>query len=151
MPSQGQGTLRVYIECAEREVDIDDCESASRELSAMLDVEDLVSGHYVLEVSSPGLDRPLFTIEQFARFVGSEVKLVLSAPRDGRRRFRGRIEGVEESDILMQLDDGNALRVEHAALESARIVPDWVALGLAPAPKPGGGNGGGRKQRKKTG
>lgn len=149
MPSQGQGTLRVYIEAAEREVDIDDCESASRELSAMLDVEDPIAGHYVLEVSSPGIDRPLFTAEQFARFAGSEVKLVLSAPLDGRRRFRGRIESVDGQDIVMELDDGKPLRVEHAAVESARIVPDWAALGLAPSPKPGSGNGGGRKHRKK--
>lgn len=145
LPSQGQGTLRVYIETPEREVDIDDCEAASRELSAVLDVEDPIQGHYVLEVSSPGLDRPLFTAEQFARFAGEEVKLVLTAPLDGRRRFRGRIDGVEDTLIRLTLDDGNPVAFEHAAVESARLVPDWVALGLAPSPKPGGGGKRGKK------
>ncbi len=147
LPSQGQGMLRVYIESPEREVDIDDCEAASRELSAMLDVEDPVSGRYVLEVSSPGLDRPLFTIEQFRRFDGEEVKVVLSAPMDGRRRFRGRLKGVDDNTIHMELDDGTTVDIEHVAVESARIVPDWVALGLAPAPKPGGAD----KRKKKSG
>ncbi len=150
MPAPGQGVLRVYIESPEREVGIDDCEAASRELSATLDVADPIPGHYTLEVSSPGLDRPLFTVEQFARFIGSEVKLVLSAPLDGRRRFRGRIAAVEGDAIRLQLDDGGELRIGHASVESARIVPDWQALGLTPAPKPGGGKTGGRKRRRKT-
>lgn len=140
LPSQGQSTLRVYIEKPELEVDIDDCEAASRELSAMLDVDDPIPGHYVLEVSSPGIDRPLFTAEQFERFVGEEVKLVLTAPMDGRRRFRGRLTAVQDQVIHMQLDDGKEVDFEHAAVESARLVPDWVALGVDPAPKPGGGN-----------
>lgn len=145
LPSQGQGTLRVYIEKPDQEVDIDDCEAASRELSAMLDVEDPIPGHYVLEVSSPGIDRPLFTVEQFERFVGEEVKLVLTAPQDGRRRFRGHLTAVESQVIHMRLDDGKDVAFEHAAVESARLVPDWVALGLAPAPKPGGGGKRGKK------
>ncbi|HEX7341561.1 MAG TPA: ribosome maturation factor RimP [Rhodanobacteraceae bacterium] len=150
MPAQGQGTLRVYIENPEREVGIDDCEAASRELSALLDVEDPISGHYTLEVSSPGLDRPLFAVEQFERFAGQEVKVVLGAPVDGRRRFRGRIDHVDGATIHLVLDDGQAFSIEHAAVESARIVPDWVALGLAPSPKPGSGAGDGSKRRKKT-
>lgn len=145
LPSQGQSTLRVYIESPEREVDIEDCEAASRELSAMLDVEDPIQGHYLLEVSSPGLDRPLFTAEQFARFVGEEVKVVLSAPLDGRRRFRGRLEGVEGTRVRLRMDDGSEVAFEHAAVESARLVPDWVALGLAPQPKPGSGGKRGKK------
>ncbi|MGN6706608.1 MAG: ribosome maturation factor RimP, partial [Rhodanobacter sp.] len=81
-PSQGQSTLRVYLDIPggaaaadgeRREVGIEDCEAASRELSALLDVEDPIPGHYVLEVSSPGLDRPLFTAAQFARVAGQEV------------------------------------------------------------------------------
>jgi ribosome maturation factor RimP len=147
MPSQGQGTLRVYVESSEREVDIDDCEAASRELSALLDVEDPISGHYVLEVSSPGLDRPLFTLEQFERFVGDQVKLVLSVPIDGRRRFAGRLVAVEGQTIRLRLDDGNDVAFEHDAVESARLVPDWDALGLTPAPKPSGTG----KRRKKSG
>lgn len=147
LPALAQGTVRVYIETPDREVDIDDCEAASRELSAMLDVEDLIKSRYVLEVSSPGIDRPLFTAEQFARFMGEEVKVLLSAPLDGRRRFRGRVTGVEDALIRLELDDGTDVAFEHAAVESARIVPDWVALGIEPAPKPGGGG----KRKKKSG
>lgn len=151
LPAQGQGTLRVYIESSEREINVDDCEAASRELSALLDVEDPIPGHYALEVSSPGLDRPLFTPAQFERFVGSQIKLTLSVPVDGRRRFRGHIRSVEGQFIRLELEDGTPFEVEHVAVESARIVPDWVALGLAPAPRPQAGKNGGPKRRKKTG
>ncbi len=139
LPGRAQGTLRVYIEHTGREVGIDDCEAASRELSAMLDVDDPIQGRYVLEVSSPGLDRPLFTIEQFNRFVGSEVKVVLSLPMDGRRRFRGRLASVDDAGVRLALDDGREVGFAHASVESAHLVPDWEALGMAPSPKPHGG------------
>jgi ribosome maturation factor RimP len=140
-PSAGQGTLRVYIEAADREVTVDDCEAASRELSAMLDVEDPIPGHYVLEVSSPGIDRPLFTAQQFARFSGQQAKVTLRAPIDGRRRLRGRIASVDGERIVMELEGGVSSTFDHAAVESARLVPDWVALGYAPTPKLGGKHG----------
>ncbi|MEW9624778.1 ribosome maturation factor RimP [Rhodanobacter geophilus] len=142
-PSQGQSTLRVYLDLPEgaadgerREVGIEDCEAASRELSALLDVEDPVPGHYVLEVSSPGLDRPLFTAAQFARVVGQEVKLLLRVPLEGRRRLRGKLLAVEGERISLEAED-RVFALEHAQVESARVVPDWVALGYAPKPKPG--------------
>lgn len=148
LPAQGQGTLRVYIERTDNEVDIDDCEAASRELSALLDVEDLIQGHYVLEVSSPGLDRPLFTVAQFERFVGEKAKIVLAAARDGRRRFSGRLTDVDGTRIGMHVDDGTEVAIDHAEIESAHLVPDWDALGLTPSPKPGGG---GKRRKKKSG
>ena len=89
----GGGLLRVYIDSLDHEGDaanavgVDDCEAASREISALLDVEDPIPGHYVLEVSSPGIERPLFTAAQFARFLGQEAKVTLKLPRDGRRRL----------------------------------------------------------------
>jgi ribosome maturation factor RimP len=144
-PSHGQSTLRVYLDLLDkttgdgerREVGIEDCESASRELSAMLDVEDPIPGHYVLEVSSPGLDRPLFTAEQFARVDGQEVKLLLKAPLEGRRRLRGKLVSVEGEHIVLEAE-GKTFEFDHALVESARVVPDWVALGYAPQPKRGG-------------
>ncbi|WP_426689145.1 ribosome maturation factor RimP [Rhodanobacter ginsengiterrae] len=144
-PSSGQSTLRVYVDLLNkdagdgerREVGIEDCETASRELSALLDVEDPVPGHYVLEVSSPGLDRPLFTAEQFARVDGQEVKLLLKAPLEGRRRLRGKLVSVEGEHIVLEAE-GKTFELEHSLVESARVVPDWVALGYAPQPKPGG-------------
>jgi ribosome maturation factor RimP len=148
-PSHGQSTLRVYLDLLDkgepdkgnegerREVGIEDCESASRELSALLDVEDPIPGHYVLEVSSPGIDRPLFTAEQFARVSGQEVKLLLKAPLEGRRRLRGKLVSVEGERIALEAE-GKTFEFEHALVESARVVPDWVALGYAPQPKRGG-------------
>ena len=80
--------LRIYIE-REEGVTIEDCEKVSRQISALLDVEDPIAGEYTLEVSSPGMDRPLFTIEQYSQFIGSEVELKLRRPLDGRRKFKG--------------------------------------------------------------
>jgi ribosome maturation factor RimP len=145
-PSHGQSTLRVYLDLPDRtepvegeerrEVGIEDCESASRELSAMLDVEDPVPGHYVLEVSSPGIDRPLFNAEQCARVVGQEVKWLLKSPHEGRRRLRGKLVSVDGDRIIIEAE-GRTFEFDHAQVESARVVPDWVALGYAPQPKPG--------------
>lgn len=141
-PGQGQSTLRVYLDvpagAAEgREVSLDDCEAASRELSALLDVEDPIPGHYVLEVSSPGIDRPLFTAAHFARATGQEVKVLLKAPIDGRRRLRGKVTAVDGERIALEAE-GKSYAFEHSAVESARVVPDWAALGYVPQPKPGG-------------
>ena len=145
-PSHGQSTLRVYLDLLDksgtgegerREVGIEDCESASRELSALLDVEDPIPGHYVLEVSSPGIDRPLFTAAQFAQVSGQEVKLLLKASLEGRRRLRGKLVLVDGERITLEAE-GKTFEFEHALVESARVVPDWVALGYAPQPKRGG-------------
>ena len=150
LPSGGQSTLRVYLDvvAAERErreaaelpaeVNVDDCEAASREFSAYLDVEDPIPGNYVLEVSSPGIDRPLFTSEQFARVTGEEVKVLLKAPIEGRRRLKGNVVEVNGEHIVVEGEAGR-FEFEHADVESARVVPDWVALGYAPQPKPAGG------------
>ncbi len=140
-PSQGQSTLRIYLDVLDqggesREVGLDDCETASRELSALLDVEDPIPGHYVLEVSSPGIDRPLFTAAQFAKVTGAEVKVLLKAPLEGRRRMRGKVVSVEGERISLE-GEGKTFEFEHDAVESARVVPDWVALGYVPQPKPG--------------
>jgi ribosome maturation factor RimP len=139
-PSQGQSTLRVYLDVLDRadgrEVTLDDCEAASRELSALLDVEDPIPGHYVLEVSSPGIDRPLFTAEQFARVVGQEVKVLLKAPIEGRRRLRGKLAAVDGEQLTFEAE-GKTFEFGHDAVESARVVPDWAALGYVPQPKPG--------------
>ena len=153
LPGQGQSTLRVYVDLLDdvapaapsandgdatpRAVSVDQCESASRELSALLDVDDPIPGHYALEVSSPGIDRPLFTAAQFARVVGQEVKLLFGAPVDGRRRIRGKVASVAGEKISLDAE-GKIWQFDHAQVETARVVPDWVALGYAPQPKLGG-------------
>ncbi len=152
----GGGLLRVYIDSLRHEgdaanaVSVDDCEAASREISALLDVDDPIPGHYVLEVSSPGIERPLFNAEQFARFLGSEAKVTLKLPRDGRRRMRGKIVAVEGNRIEMDVD-GTRIDVAEDEFESAQLVPDWDALGYAPKPKPGKGADGatGKKPRRR--
>ncbi len=140
-----RGTLRVYIEAAGREVDLDDCERASHALSAFLDTEDPIAGAYVLEVSSPGIDRPIFTAGQFARHLGAEVRVTLKLPIQGRRRFRGRIHSVASARITIDAE-GTTTEFDIADVEAARLVPDWSALGLAPQPKPGAGSGRGGKR-----
>lgn len=161
LPSPGGAVLRLYIDIpasaevagvegeAPRMVGIEDCEAVSREVSAQLDVEDPISGHYTLEVSSPGVDRPLFTAAQFARFLGEEAKVVLQLPQDGRRRFQGRIAAVDGERIDFDVDakpEPQRVSVEMGNIEKARLVPDWVALGFAPS-KPGKKPAGGGKAK----
>jgi ribosome maturation factor RimP len=115
--------LRVYIDI-ERGVLLDDCEAVSRQLSAVLDVEDPISGEYALEVSSPGLDRPLFELAHFCRFEGQTAKVTLMRPIDGRRRFKGIIEAVAGEEIKM-LVDGEVVVLPFSDIEGARLVPDF--------------------------
>ena len=116
-------------------VSIEDCEAVSREVSAQLDVEDPISGNYTLEVSSPGIDRPLFTLDHFKRFVGETAKVTLKLPQEGRRRLTGVIAAIEGDDVTF-LVDGVEFVAAIDNIDKARLVPDWAALGLAPE-KPG--------------
>ena len=95
--------LRIYIE-REAGVAIEDCEQVSKQVSALLDVEDPIAGEYTLEVSSPGLERPLFSARQFSQYIGSEVKLRLHSPIQGRLKFKGKIVVVEGDSIRLQAD-----------------------------------------------
>lgn len=144
----GGAILRLYIdvpeaEAGERQVTIDDCELVSREVSAQLDVEDPIPGNYTLEVSSPGIDRPLFTPAQFARFAGQQARVGLKLPQDGRRRLQGTIVSAGEGGIVFEVD-GREVTVAFDNIERARLVPDWAALGLAPAKEARKGRPGGR-------
>lgn len=96
--------LRVYIDSDEG-VTIDDCEKVSRQISAILDVEDPIAGEYTLEVSSPGLDRPLFAAEQYAAYVGEVINVRLSSPVDGRRKFKGVLNSADPKTIVMTVDN----------------------------------------------
>src|SRR3546814_13915531 len=111
-----------------RLVGIEDCEAVSREVSAKLDVEDLISGNYTLEVSSPGVDRPLFAAEQFARFIGERAKVGLKLPQDGRRRLQGVLPAVDGERIAFDVD-GTPVEVGFANPHKARQGTDWVAVG----------------------
>ena len=96
---------------AEESVSVDDCANVSRDLSAILDVEDVVPTAYTLEVSSPGLDRPLRGADDYQRFAGRRAKLVMRERIDGQGFFKGRLGGVDGSDVLIEAEDGRTHRV----------------------------------------
>lgn len=115
-------TLRVYLDGPDG-VTLDDCSAVSRQLSAILDVEDPLAGRYALEVSSPGLDRPLTKPVHFRRFVGHKVKIQLTSARDGRRRFSGTLQSADEERLALTVD-GTTVEVPYADIEKARLVPE---------------------------
>lgn len=119
-----QRVLRIYIDTPEG-VTLEDCSKVSYQVSGVLDVEDPIPGRYQLEVSSPGLDRPLFTLEHFVRFSGAMVRLQLSSALEGRRRFRARLEGVEGREVLL-LEDGQHYRIPFDLIEKARLSPEFA-------------------------
>jgi len=126
MEWHGQGKhalLRLYID-HERGIGIEDCETVSRQLSAFLDVEDLIPGQYRLEVSSPGLDRPLFNLEQVARFIGEDVKLKCYSDINGQKKFVGRIDSVlpESDEVVVALADGTHITVPFSNIARANLV-----------------------------
>ena len=94
--------LRVYID-SENSIGVNDCERVSLQVSAIMDVDDIISGQYNLEVSSPGIERPLFTIAHYQRFLGSEISLRLFRPIEGRRKFTGSIGSVSERNETIEL------------------------------------------------
>lgn len=121
--------LRLYIDLpgeAGVGVTLDDCQKVSQYVSGLLDVEDPLPGAYALEVSSPGLDRPLVTAEHFRRFVGSEARVQLHRPLHGARRLRGRLCGERDGVIEMEVD-GQRLNLPLAEIRAARLVPDLAA------------------------
>ena len=122
-PSSRHGVLRLYID-HEDGIQLDDCTDVSNQVSALLDVEDPIPGHYNLEVSSPGLDRPLRRITDFERFTGEIVKLKTAIAIDGRRNYKGRLRGVDGDEVQIECD-GQQFYLPLASIEKARLVPDF--------------------------
>ena len=100
LPQKNNAILRVYID-HENGVNVNDCAKCSHEISGLLEVEDPISGAYVLEVSSPGLDRVLFSAEQFSRYIGECVVVKLAQPVDGARNIKGTIKAVNDEHIVV--------------------------------------------------
>ncbi len=127
-------TLQVMAErCDEMAMTVEDCAEISRSISALLDVADPITGAYTLEVSSPGIDRPLTRPEDYDRFAGFAAKIELAAPLDGRKRFSGRLLG-RDADEVRLVGDGGEVRVKFAAIARAKLVlTDDL---LAPAKRP---------------
>jgi ribosome maturation factor RimP len=127
-PNPKHGVLRLYIDKPEgsdsKGVMIEDCSAVSRQISALIDVEDPISGQFNLEVSSPGLDRPLRRLQDFQRFIGSLVKLKTVMPLDGQRNFKGRLLQATEDVIVIETDT-EELSLPMSSIEKARIVPEF--------------------------
>jgi len=122
-PGGGAAVLRVYID-QERGITLDDCEIVSRQLSSVLDVDDPIAGQYDLEVSSPGLDRPLFKLADFQRFSGSRARIRLADKLDGRRRFDGMLTGIDGSNVLIEVD-GESMALPFELIDNAHLVPEF--------------------------
>lgn len=122
--THGKNSLvRIYIDSSDG-VNVDDCAKVSRQVSSAFDVEDPIAGEYTLEVSSPGMDRPLFTLEQFKQYVGEQVKVRLRVAYEGRRKFSGKLVGVEDDDVVVAIDDNEYL-LPFDTIDKANVVPTF--------------------------
>jgi ribosome maturation factor RimP len=116
------GTLQIMIEPADgRAMDVEACAVLSRALSAVLDVEDPMPGSYTLEVSSPGIDRPLTRPKDYARWAGHIARLETAEPVEGRRRFKGTLLGLEGDLVKLRLEDGKETQVPLSAVSKAKL------------------------------
>ncbi|NIP16928.1 MAG: ribosome maturation factor RimP [Xanthomonadales bacterium] len=118
-----QWLLRLMID-REGGVSMDDCATASEQLGAVLEVDEVIPHSYVLEVSSPGLDRPLFTASDYRRFTGSKVIIKTHKPVDGQRQYRGVVEGCEQDEVALRRDDQALVHIPLAAIASGRLEVD---------------------------
>jgi ribosome maturation factor RimP len=125
-PQAGSALLRLFIDHLDVELNItlEDCERVSREVAGVLDVNDPISSAYQLEVSSPGLDRPLTKPAHFLRFVGEDARIQLLVPRNGRKRFAGQIQSADEHGVSLLTETG-VVELDYSAIERARLVPDF--------------------------
>ena len=119
---QGRSSvLRIYID-HERGITLDDCSKVSYQVSAMLDVEDPIKEEYNLEISSPGLDRPLFEIAQYKKCIGNRIKVRTYHPLDNRRNFVGVLHQVDETNDVHLLTDAGEVVLPFASIEKARVI-----------------------------
>lgn len=124
LPQGKHSIVRVYID-HEDGIRVEDCEQASRQISGVLDVEDPISGQFLLEVSSPGIDRPLFKAEHYERFSGEVAEIRLRTPQQGQRKFTGRLAGVENDCVLLDMENGDQVSLPINDIERARLKPEW--------------------------
>ncbi len=113
--------LQIMAERPEGGIEVEDCARISRAVSAVLDVEDPISGEYTLEVSSPGIDRPLTRLKDFERWDGYEVRLETEEAIDGRRRFKGVLAGVQDGEVLIEIPEGT-IGLAYDLIADAKLV-----------------------------
>lgn len=121
-PNSVNALLRIYIDHGNG-ITLDDCQRVSGQVSGVLDVADPIPSRYTLEVSSPGLDRPLFTVEHFQRFEGREAKIQLNVPLNGRRKYRGVLGGLREGAVTLICEEGE-VTIPLDRIDRARLVPE---------------------------
>jgi ribosome maturation factor RimP len=120
-----QGSLlRIYIDKPDSAITLDDCALVSHQLSGVFDVEDPIPGQYQLEISSPGLDRPLFTVDQLMQFTGQQAHIRLRTKLNGQRHFKGLLAGIMGDNLRLDTDDGMR-ELPLDLIESARLIPPF--------------------------
>lgn len=123
-PHPTDGLLRIYID-GPNGIVLEDCSAVSLQISSVLDVEDPIPGQFNLEISSPGMDRPLRKVADFERFTGSTVKIKLTVPTlEGQRNFTGKLKGIENEDVILEMD-GETHYLALDSIDKARIVPQF--------------------------
>ncbi|SMF00766.1 ribosome maturation factor RimP [Alteromonadaceae bacterium Bs31] len=114
--------LRIYIDKKPDGVLVEDCERVSRQVSSVLDVEDPIAGEYTLEVSSPGMDRPLYKLEHYRDYIGEKVSVKLRIAFEGRKKFSGLLKGIENDEIVLEVDKEEYL-LPFELIDKASVVP----------------------------
>jgi ribosome maturation factor RimP len=122
-PQGRSSVLRIYID-TEQGITLTDCSKVSRQISAMLDVEDPIQGDYSLEISSPGLNRPLFEIDQYKKVIGSRIKVRMYNPLNNQRNFVGILQQIDETNDIHLLMDTEKVILPFSGIEKARVIPD---------------------------
>ena len=120
----GHGTLRVYID-RDDGVSVDDCAAISHQISGILDIEEPIKQAYDLEVSSPGIDRPLFKLADFERFAGQTARIKLAIAHQGRKNFKGRLQGVVDDKLVKIEVDGEEFSLPFADIARANLVGEF--------------------------
>ena len=123
-PHKGSAMVRLFID-APAGITLGDCERVSREVEGVLDVEDPIPQNYRLEVSSPGLDRPLVKPAHYERFAGQVAKVQLIAPKAGKRKFQGVLKGLKDGQVVLDTADAGTVELKLDEIERARLVPDY--------------------------
>jgi ribosome maturation factor RimP len=123
VPGRHSALVRVYID-NEAGITLNDCERVSQQISGVLDIEDPIRGHYILEVSSPGLDRLLFTPAHFRRFAGNTIKMELRQAVSGRRKLTGKLIGMQ-TDMVIIIDNGKEYCIPFNIIGKTRLVPEY--------------------------
>lgn len=125
----GARIIRIYID-AENGVTLSDCQQVSMQISAVLDVDDSIHGRYHLEVSSPGINRRLFTLDQVQQYIGEKVRIRLSKPQSKRRQYIGTLQEVTETENVVLVVEGEPHQFAWDEIEKANLKPDNLGVNL---------------------